>query len=89
MKYNDKCEFFDFISNKFFYLLEGKYLNKFINYNDLFFKVNNLELFSNIRLSHNFFTSKINDKLLLKFYFSNKKQKKLSNLNYMLRLFKL
>jgi hypothetical protein len=84
-----KYGFFDFITNKLFYLLESKYLRKFVNYNDSFFKITNLELFSNIRLSHNFFTSKINDNLLCKLYFCNKRQKKVINIDYMLKLLKL
>ena len=81
-------KFLDFIVNKLFYLLEKKNLKKFLNNNDFFCRILNLELFSNMRLSNNFFSPKINDKLLLKFYLI-KKQKKIINIKHMLQIFKL
>lgn len=79
-------KFLDFFLNKILYLIEKKYIKSYLfNEKFFFYQISNLDLFSNIRLSNNFFIPKINDKLYLKFFLKNKNFLKIK---YFLNLFK-
>lgn len=88
VKYSEYLfKIFDFIANKIFFLIEKKYLNFFLLNNYFFLIISNLEIFSNIRLSKNFFTSKINNNIYIKFFFKSKKLN--LKISYLLNLFKI
>src|SRR5260221_6031398 len=77
--------FLDFMINTFFYLLEKSDYKKYDEFKKSFFEINDLEIFSNLRLSKSFYLSKINDHLFFKFYYQ-KSKKQFLDINYVLNL---
>jgi len=71
----DNIEFFfiilSFLSNTLFYLMDNRFFKKYDRDNVCFFKLSDLEFFSNIRLANNFYTSKLNDIVYI-YFFINK-----------------
>jgi hypothetical protein len=80
--------FLDFMTNVFLFLLEKVDYKQYVNTNSCFFEFKSLDFFANLRLTNNYYTSKINDRLTLKFNLRRSKHQKLK-VQYVLNQFKV
>jgi len=61
--------FIDFFYNNItYYIRKNEKISSFLN-NKYLFYLKNLEIFSNLRLSYNYYTTKMNDKLFIEYYY--------------------